>query len=159
MPALLESVEKKNSLQRHRVTKVADFCDSQAAIRLAEHLEPGPGQPLAEWINQSACTLREAGIETEIYFVAGHIGIPGYEDADRQANVAREGRRSGTVREQVYTSVENRTRRISEAKMAAKAEWEADKCSKHHGYRLTGNAGSKRPIAMNSVKPLPARFY
>jgi len=59
----------------------------------------------------------------------------------------------------VYTSAANRTRRISEAKTAAKAEWEADKSSKHHGYRLKGKAGSKRPIPMNSVKPLAARFY
>ena len=41
----------------------------------------------------------------------------------------------------------------------AKAEWEADKCSKHHSYRLKGNARSKRPIPMNSVKPMAARFY
>jgi hypothetical protein len=59
----------------------------------------------------------------------------------------------------VYTSAANRTRRISEAKTAAKPEWETDKCSKHHGYRLKGKAGSKRPIPMNSVKPLAARFY
>jgi hypothetical protein len=123
-----------------------------------EHLEPGPGQPLARWINQSARTLRETGIETEIYRVPGHTGIPENEEADRQANLAREGRRAGTVREQVYTSAANRTRRISEAKTATKAEWEADKCSKHHGYRLKGKAGSKRPIPMNSVKPLAARF-
>jgi len=54
---------------------------------------------------------------------------PGNEEADRQANLAREGRRTGTVRETVYTLAANRTRRISEAKTAAKAEWEANKCS------------------------------
>jgi hypothetical protein len=43
--------------------------------------------------------------------------------------------------------------------MAAKAEWVADKCSKHYGYKLKGTAGSKRPIPMNSVKPLAARYY
>jgi hypothetical protein len=59
----------------------------------------------------------------------------------------------------VYTSATNRTRRISEAKTVAKAEWEANKCSKHHGYRLKGKAGSKRPIRMNSEKPLADRFY
>jgi len=59
----------------------------------------------------------------------------------------------------VYNSAANRTRGISEAKPAAKAEWEADKCSQHHGYGLKGKAGSKRPIPMNSVKPLAARFY
>jgi hypothetical protein len=127
--------------------------------RKTDHLEPGPGQPLARWINQCARTLREAGIETEIHSVPGHTGIAGNEEADRQANLAREGRRSGTVRERGYTSAANKTRRISEAKTAAKAQWEADKCSKHHGYRLKGKAGSKRPIRMNSAKPLAARFY
>jgi hypothetical protein len=63
------------------------------------------------------------------------------------------------VRERVYTSAANRTRRISESKTVAKVEWEADKCSKHHGYRLKGKAGSKRPTPMSSVKPLAAKFY
>jgi hypothetical protein len=157
--ALREAVKKTDTLQTHGVTKVAVFSDSQPAIRRMEHLEPGPGQPLARWINQSARTLREAGIETEIHRVPGHTGIPGNEEADCQANLAREGRRSGIVRERVYTPAANRTRRISEAKTAAKAEWKADKCSKHHGYRLKGKAGSKRPIPMNCVKPLAARFY
>ena len=40
-----------------------------------------------------------------------------------------------------------------------KAKWEADNCCKHHGYRLQGNAGSKRLILTNGVKPLAARFY
>jgi ribonuclease HI len=120
--ALRESVKKRDTLQTHGVTKVAVFSDSQAAIRRTEHLEPEPGQPLARCINQSTRTLREAGIETEIHRVPGHTGIPGNEDVDRQANLAREGRTSGTVRERVYTSAVNRTRRISEAKTAAKAE-------------------------------------
>jgi len=64
----------------------------------------------------------------------------------------REGRRSGTAREKVYTSVENRTREIPEAKTVAMAQWEADKCSKHYGYRLKGKAGSKRPIPRNIAK-------
>ena len=110
------------------------------------------------WSNRSARTLREAGIETEIHCVLGHTGIPGNEEADRQANLAREGHRTGKVRERVYTSATNRTRRISEVKTAAKAKWEADKCSKHHGSRLKGKAGCKRPIPMNSMKPLAARF-
>jgi len=157
--ALRESVRKRDRLWTHGVTKVAVFSDSQVAIRRTEHLQPGPGQPLARWINQSARTLHEGGIKTEIHWVPGHTGIPGNEEADRQANLARKGRRAGTVRERVYTSAVNRTRRILEAKTAAKAKWEANKCSKHHGYRLKGKAGSKRPIPMNSVKPLAARFY
>jgi len=157
--ALRESVRKRDRLQTHGVTNVAVFSETQAGIRRTEHLEPGPGQPLGKGINRSARSLREADIETEIHWVLGHTRIPGNEEADRQANLARKGHRTGTVRERVYTSAANRTRRISEAKTAAKAEREVDKCSKHHGYRLNGKAGSKRPIPMNSVKPLAARFY
>jgi len=138
---------------------VAIFSNSQAAIQQTEHLEPGPGQPLARWISQSARTLRKAGIETEIHRVPGHTSIPGNEEADSQVNLAREGRKAGTVRERIYTSAANRTRQISEARTVAKAKWEADKCSNHYSYRLQGKAGSKRPIPMNSVKSLAARFY
>jgi ribonuclease HI len=95
--ALRESVRKRDTPQTYGVTKVAVFSDSQVAIRRMEHLEPWPGQTLARWINQSARTLREAGIETEIHWVPEHTGIPGNEEADRQANLAREGRRAGTV--------------------------------------------------------------
>jgi len=109
--ALRESVRKRDTLQTHGVTKVAVFSDSQAAVRRTEHLEPGLGQPLARWINQSARTLREASIETEIHWVPGHTGIPRNEEADRQANLGRGGRRTGTMRERVYTSAANMTRR------------------------------------------------
>jgi hypothetical protein len=50
-------------------------------------------------------------------------------------------------------------RRISEGRSAAKAEWDADKCGQHFGYRLKGKAGAKRPIPMTSVRSLVARFY
>jgi hypothetical protein len=124
--ALRESVRKSDTLQTHPVTKVPIVSDSQAAIQHTEHLEPGQGQPLARWINRSARTLREAGIETKIHLVPGLSSIRGNGNANRQANLAREGHRTGTGREQVYTSVANRTRRISESKAVAKAEWEAD---------------------------------
>jgi len=37
-------IEKREALQMHGVRTVAVFSDSQAAIRQAAHLEPGPGQ-------------------------------------------------------------------------------------------------------------------
>jgi hypothetical protein len=58
-----------------------------------------------------------------------------------------------------YTPAWNRASRISKGRSASKAEWEADKCSKHFSYRLKGKAGTKRLILMTSVKSLAARFY
>jgi hypothetical protein len=48
---------------------------------------------------------------------------------------------------------------ISVGRSAAKAEWEADKCRKHFGYRLKGKASANRSISMTSVKSLAARLY
>jgi len=75
-----ESVRMRDKLQTHGVTKVAVVSHAQAAIRHTEHLELGPGQPLASWINLSARTLQEAGVETEIHWVPGPTGIPGNEE-------------------------------------------------------------------------------
>jgi hypothetical protein len=63
------------------------------------------------------------------------------------------------VTERPCTSASNRARRISEGRSAAKAKWEADKCSKHCSYRLKGKTGTKRPVPMTSVKSLATRVY
>jgi len=126
--ALLETIEKRVTLQRYEVKTVAIFSDLQTAIRRAAHLEPGPGQRLARRINRRARALLAHGITTKIHWVPGHSGIPGNEEVDCLANLARDA--SGdTVIERPYTSASNRARRICEGRSAAKAKWEANKCS------------------------------
>jgi len=46
------------------------------------------------------------------------------------------------------------TQTLPKERSEAKAQWEADICSKHFGYRLNGKAGNRRPIPMTSTKSL-----
>ena len=156
--ALDVGIEKRETLPKHGVETVAVFRASPAAIQRMANLEPGSGQRLARRINRRARSLRAHGIATEIPWVHGNSGIPGNEDADRQANLARDASRS-TVIKRPYTSASNSARRISEGRSAAKVEWDADKCSKHFSYRLKGKAGTKRRIPMTSVNSLAPSFY
>jgi hypothetical protein len=90
--------------------------------------------------------------------VPGHSNIPRKEEADRQANLAQDAGSSPVI-EQPHTSAFNRARRIAWESSAAKAEWDADKCSKLFSYRLKGKMGTKRPVPMTIVKSLATRFY
>jgi len=156
--ALEETIKKRKILQRNRVKMVAVFSDSQAGIRRAAHLEPGPGQRLARQINRKAQALLAHAIKTEIHWLPGHSGIPGNKEGDCQENVAHEAR-GDTARERPYTSAANTARLICDRRSTANTKWEADKCGQHFGYRFKGKAGTKRPIPMTSVKSLAARFY
>jgi ribonuclease HI len=156
--ALGETVKRRERLQEHGVKMVAVCSDSQAVIRRTAHLEPGPGKQLARCINRRAQTLLAHGISSKIQWVQGHSSIPGNKEVDRQVSLARDASRDIVI-ERPYTSSSNRVRRIFERWSAAKAKWEADKCSKHFSYRLNGKMGTKRPVLMTSVKSLATRFY
>jgi hypothetical protein len=150
-------IEKRETLQVHGVKTVAVFSDSQAAIRGPAPLEPGPEQRLARRINRRVWCLLAHDIATEIHWVRGHSSIPGNNEADRQAILARDAN-GRTVLEPPHTSASNRARIISERRWPAKAEWEAAKYTKHFCYRLKGKVETKRTIPMTSVNSLAARF-
>jgi len=145
-------------MQLHGVKTVAVLRYLQAGIQRTAHLELGPGQRLARWINRRAYALLAHGIETAIPWVPGHSGLPRHAEADRQANYARNACQSTAI-ERPYTSASNRARRISNGRSAAKEKWEADKCSKHVSYQLKGKTVTKRPVLMTSMKSLATRFY
>lgn len=146
------------ALQAHRVTTVAVLSDFQAAIRWTTHLDRGAKLHLVRGINEHARALRAYNIDAAIHWVPGQSGICGNEEADHRANTAPEDRRY-TVCERRYTSAANRAREISDGRTVAKVTSEADKCSKHYGYKLKGKVGSKRSVPMKSVKSLATMFY
>jgi hypothetical protein len=151
------AIEKRETLQRHGVKKIAIFTDSETAIQQVAHLEPGPGQRLPRWINRRAQAFLFHGITTEIPWVPGHSGIPGNEEVAHHRNLARDAT-GVSVTVPPYTSASNRARQFSEGRSAAKAKWETGKCSKHFSYRVKGKTGTKRPVPLTSVKSLATRF-
>jgi len=48
---------------------------------------------------------------------------------------------------------------FADGRSAAKAKWEADKCSKRFSFRRKGKTGTKRPVPMTCVKSLATWFY
>jgi hypothetical protein len=155
--ALDIAIDLRETLQMHGVKMVAVFRDSQAAIGWTANLEPVTGQWLARWVNRMARSHLVHGINTEIHWVVRHSCIPGNEQADRQSNLDWEASGNAVI-ERPSTSASNRARRTSQQRLAAKAEWEADKCTKHFSYRQKCKAGTKRPIPMTSAISLAARF-
>jgi len=125
---LWKAAVKAEALQAHGVTTGAIFSDSLAAIGQTAHLDPGPGQQPVRAIDEHARALPAQGIDMVMHCVPGHTGIPMHNQPDRQVNKAREGRRY-TVCDRICTSAANSAKRISEVSTAAKAKWEAKRCS------------------------------
>jgi hypothetical protein len=155
---LEETIENIEILERHGIKMVAIVSDAQGDIGRVPHLERRPRQRLARRNNYKAEALFAYGIKTQIDWVLGHSGIHVNNEANRQANIACEGRGERAI-ERPYTSAAITASWISEGRSTAKTKWEANKCSQYFGYILKGKAGAKRPIPMTSVKSLAARFY
>jgi hypothetical protein len=121
---------------------VAVFSDSQATIRQSVHPELGPVQRLVRRIKRRAQKLRAHSIATEFHSVPSHSCIPKNEEVDHKARLAPDAGGSKVI-ERPYTSASNGARPISEARSAAKAKWEADKCSKLQSPQLTTQGQSR----------------
>jgi hypothetical protein len=123
-----------------------------------QRLDAWPGYQPARAINKHDRALHTHGIDAAIHRVPGHSAVPWEEEADFQAITAGEDR-GFRLREPIYMSDTNWVRWISELYMMAKANSEANKSSKHYGFRLKAKAGSKRSIPTISVKSLATTFY
>jgi hypothetical protein len=97
------SVARGEVLGAHRFMTVAVVNDSQESIRRTTHLDPWPGQHLTRAINKHARALRAHGIEAAIHSIPGYTRSPENEEADRQANEARDDR-GYTVSKRIYSS-------------------------------------------------------
>jgi hypothetical protein len=133
------------------VKTVAVFNNSSGSIQGTAHREPCAAQRVARWIDRRAQAPLANSIATDIHWVPGESGIPGSDEARRQANCVRDASGSTTI-DGLYTSALNRGRRIAKGSSAAKAEWKADMSPKNSSYRLKGKTGTKRPVPMTSVK-------
>jgi hypothetical protein len=70
------------------VQTIIIFTDSQAALNLIQHNEPGPGQTWASAIIRCTEDLCRQNIELEFRWVPGHAGIEGNETAVQLAKDA-----------------------------------------------------------------------
>jgi len=155
--ALWKSVAIAEVLPAHKVMTVEVFSDLQAAIGQTARLDPGPWQPPVRAMNKHNRSLRDCSINAAICWVTAHPVIPRNNEADHQAPAAHEDW-GYAVCEGIYTSPVDTARWISDGGMLAKAMWDAEQCSKHHGYWLKGKAWSKRSLPMMSLKWLARRF-
>jgi hypothetical protein len=67
--AFEETIENRDILQRHWVKMVAVVRNSEASIRRAAHLKPGPRQRHARRINPKPQALLAHGFKTQIHWV------------------------------------------------------------------------------------------
>jgi len=137
---------------------VAVGSDSPTAIQRVAHLELWAGQRLVMWIIRRVQALLPDRMATMLHRATEHSGIAGNMEADSQVNLAHDAQ-GGTVQELPCTSAPNSDRGISGPWSAAKANWEAVKCSTHFSYRLKDKMGTKRPVPMTRVKSLATMIY
>jgi hypothetical protein len=88
--ALDVAIEKRDTLQMHRVKTLAIVSDSQNGIQRAAQLVPGQAHLMARRFNRREQSILAYSILTDIHCVPGYSGIPGNEEADCQANLARD---------------------------------------------------------------------
>jgi len=87
-----------------------------------------------------------------------HSGLPGNEEADQQANAAREDSGSTSVSEHISRQRTGPGGPPNSERL--RKQWESERCSKHCGYRSgPDKAGSRRQIPTRSKKSLATRHY
>lgn len=103
-------------------TKINIWADSQVAIRRLQHMDPGPGQWLARYINGRAQQLMEYTTEVEIYWVPEPISVEWNRKANKAAKESAE--RACTRRcPEKFASLAHISRKVTERKLKEVKQW------------------------------------
>ena len=135
------------------------FSDSQAAIAKVQHDRTGPAQALAKAAIELVSSLTNRDNTVTLRWTPAHRGIEGNEQVDEMAKRATEGR-EGTA-EPPYlmeASLAHLTRKATEARSSATAEWIRSHTGRRRRYRPP-RGGKMRKALAKTRKELAGRFY
>ena len=135
------------------------FSDSQAAIARAQHDRTGPAQALAKGAIRVVDSITSRDNTVTLRWTLAPAGVEGNERADETAKRAAEDREERAPLTYLgEASLAYLTRKTTEARSVAAAEWIRNHTSRRRRYRAP-KGGRMRKALNRTRKELASRFY
>ena len=135
------------------------FSDSQAAISRVQHDRTGPGQALAKRTIELVKNMVDRGNSVTLRWTPAHAGVEGNEQADGMAKRAAEGKEERVAPQYLMeASLAHLTRKTTEARSAATAEWIRNHSGRRRRYRPP-KGGKMRKALNRTRKEVASHFY